>query len=68
MSEDLYILPPSLKSCEPIDSADARYLNQYHVPIVNPIKKTLNIVLYNENYLTNNPKYWLRHLSIIVPL
>ena len=35
MSEDLYILPPSLKSCEPIDSSDIRYLNQNRALIVN---------------------------------
>ena len=37
MSEDLYILPPSLKPCEPVDGLDTRYLNQTHAPIVNPL-------------------------------
>ena len=27
MSEDLYILPPSLKPCEPVDISDTCYLN-----------------------------------------
>ena len=34
--EDLYILPLLLKLCEPVDSSDTRYLNQYHAPIGNP--------------------------------
>ena len=29
-SEDLYILPPSLKPYERMDGSDTRYLNQYH--------------------------------------
>ena len=39
MAHDLYPLPPFLKPCEPIDSTDARYLNQNHTPLVNPLKK-----------------------------
>ena len=38
MSEDLYILPPSLKPCEPVDDSDTRYLNHSYVPIVDPLK------------------------------
>ena len=45
---DIYILPPSLKPCEPVDSSDTRYLNQSYSPIVNPLGKPLNIELYNE--------------------
>ena len=37
MSEGLYILPPSLKPCEPMDGSDPRYLNQSHDHIVNPL-------------------------------
>ena len=36
MSKDLYILPASLKPCDPIDSSDTRYLNQSYAQIVNP--------------------------------
>ena len=39
ISEDLYILPSSLKLYEPMDGSDTRYLNQSHAPIVNPLKK-----------------------------
>ena len=42
-------LPPSLKPCESIDSIDLRYLNHVHAPLVNPLKKTLDIKLYNDN-------------------
>ena len=37
MSEDLYVLSPSLKPCKPVDSSDTIYLNQTHAPIVNPL-------------------------------
>ena len=63
MSEDLYILPPSLKSCEPIDSSDIRYLNQNRALIVNLLnqKKKLisNCVTKNglTNYLKPSPHY-----------
>ena len=45
-SEELYIVPPSLKPSEPVDSSNIRYLNQSHIPIINPLKKTLNIELF----------------------
>ena len=50
MSEDLYILPPLLRPCKNLDGSDTRYLNQSHTPIVNPLKKPLNIELYNEKW------------------
>ena len=45
MALNLYLLPPSLKSFEPIDSTDTHYLNQTHTPFVNPLKRlcTLNL-------------------------
>ena len=55
MSEDLYILPPSLKPCEPVDGSDTRYLNQTHAPIVNPLHKPLSIELYNEKWFSHPP-------------
>ena len=48
ISEDLYILPSSLKTYELMDGSDTRYLNHSHVPIVNPLKKQLNIELFNK--------------------
>ena len=44
----IYILLPSLKPCEPVDSTDTRYLNQVHTSLVNPLKRALDIKLYNE--------------------
>ena len=48
MTIDLYSLPPSLKMYEHVDSSDIQYLNQSHSPIVNSLRKLLNIGLYNE--------------------
>ena len=48
IARDLYPFPLSLKPCEPIDSTDTRYLNQNHAPLVNPLKNSLHIELYNE--------------------
>ena len=49
MAYDLYPLPPSLKPYEPIDSTDARYFNQTHASLVNPLKMicTLNCIMRN---------------------
>ena len=55
MSDDLYILPLSLKPYEHVDGSDTRYLNQSHAPIVNPLKKPLNIELYNEKWFGTPP-------------
>ena len=56
MSEDLYILPPTLKPCEPVGASGTRYLNQSYAPIVNPLKNPLNIELYNEKWFGAPPK------------
>ena len=56
MDVDLYPLPPSLKPCEPIDSSDTRYLNQSYSPIVNPLRKALNIEIYNETWFDKPPR------------
>ena len=52
MAYDLYLLPPSLKSCEPINSIDTRYLNQAHDFLVNSLKKALYTELYNEKWFS----------------
>jgi len=36
MFENVYILPPFMRPCKPIDSSDTCHLNQYHAQIVNP--------------------------------
>ena len=56
MAVDLYPLPPSLKPCEPVDSSDTRYLNQSYSPIINPLRKALNIELYNETWFDKPPR------------
>ena len=68
MSEDLYILSPSLRSCEPIVSCDSPYLNQSHAPIVNPLKNTSTSSCITKDYLSNNLKPSPHHLSMIILL
>ena len=65
MSEDLYILPPSLKPCESMDGSDTRYLNQSHAPIVNPLKKPLILSYIMKNGLAHHPQYSLHHSNMI---
>ena len=45
---ELYLLPPKLFPHEPLDTMDERYLNYEHAALVSPLKKALNIELYNE--------------------
>ena len=52
MARDLYSLPSSLRPCEQVDSTDTRYLNQTHAPLVNPLKRSLHIELYNEKWFS----------------
>ena len=47
---DLYLFYSSSKLCEPVDSSNIRYLNQSYSPIVNPLRKPLNIELYSETW------------------
>ena len=73
MSEDLYILPPFLKPCEPVDGSDTRYLIQFHTPIVNFLKKPLNIELCNEKLFgttppTFSPSFKHDHVILSFPL
>ena len=53
---DLYPLPPFLKLCEPVDSSGTRYLNQPYSPVVNPLRKSLNIELCNETWFDKPPR------------
>jgi len=47
----LYLLPHSLFPVHPLDTIDQRYLNSKFAPVVNSLKRSLMIELYNENYL-----------------
>ena len=41
IATDLYFLPHSFKSCEPVDSSNIGYLNQLYSPITNSLRKGL---------------------------
>ena len=53
---DLYLLLPTFKPCEPVDSSDTRSLNQSYSPIVNLSRKPLVIELYNETWFDKPPR------------
>ena len=42
MFYDLYPLQSSLKPCEPIDATYNCSLNQAHIPLINPLKKSIH--------------------------
>ena len=65
ISEDLYVLPSSLKTYELMDGSDIRYLNHSHVPIVNPLKKPLILSYIMKNGLAHHPQYSLHHSNMI---
>ena len=72
MSYDLYLLLPSLEPCEPVDTADSRYINEKHNPLVNPLKKSLHIELYNEKWFskpisTSAPPIMYQHDTLRLP-
>ena len=54
---ELYLLPPSIFPHNPVDTMDQRYLNFSHAPIVSPLKKSLQIELYNDTYFPSNSKH-----------
>ena len=56
MDTDLYPLLHSLKPCENVNSSNIRYLNQSYSPIINPLIKPLNIVIYNETWFDKPPR------------
>ena len=49
---ELYILPPNLFPCEPMDTMDERYINSDHAPMVSPLHRPLKIELYNDMYFS----------------
>ena len=72
MSEHLYILPLSLKPCEPVDSSYTHHFNQSHTSIANPLKKALNIELYKETRFSkppelSSPPFLHYHTTLSVP-
>jgi len=53
---ELYLLPPSLFTVHPLDTIDQRYLDTCVAPIVNPLKRSMKIELYNEKWLREKGK------------
>ena len=47
---ELYLLPPNLFPCEPMDTMDEWYLNSEHAPMLSPLLQPLKIELYNDVY------------------
>ena len=54
MTYNLYPLSPSLKTFEPVDTTDTRYLNQTHAPLVDMLKIHLILISITKNGLTNH--------------
>ena len=72
MAYNLYPLPPSFKPFEPVDSTDTRYLNQMHAPLINSLKKALDIELYNDKcfnkpFQNSTPKLVYDHDTLKFP-
>ena len=72
IATDLYPRPPSLKPCDPVDSSNLRYLNQFYSPIINPLIKPLNIELYNKTWFdkpprTSQPLFDYNHPTLTFP-
>ena len=72
MATYLYLLPPSLKPCEPIDSLDIRYLNQSHALIIKALSKHLAVEIYNETWFNKPPRksqsfFYYNHSTLAFP-
>ena len=52
MAYDLYSFLQYLKPYKPVDTVYTCYLNQTNTPLVNPLKKLLNIEIYNEKWFS----------------
>lgn len=55
MTEDLYMLPPAILSCEHLDTPDMRYLNSDFAPIKHPFDNTADIESYNTSWFEDQP-------------
>ena len=72
MAYDLYLLLPSLKPCETVDTTYTQYMDQSHAPIINPLKKALRIELYNTKWFdkslkTSIPSFIYKHDTLKLP-
>ena len=59
------MLPPALFPSHPLDTIDQRYLDSTHAPIVNPLKKSMKIELYNDKWLSVSNMSTLTHSTIV---
>ena len=66
-STELYLLPPTLYPCEPLDTMDHRYLHYEHAPTVSPLAKPLQIEAYNQEWFDSKPKLPLPLAPIDTP-
>lgn len=72
MTYNLYPLPPSLESCEPVNTADTQYLNQTNAPLVYLLKSALIIEPYNEKFFnkalpTYTPPFTYKYATLQFP-
>ena len=47
MTQDVYILPPTILPCEHLDTPDMRYLNSDFAPKHHPFVNALDVERYN---------------------
>ena len=59
-----YLLPQSSFPFHPLDTIDQRYFNSTHVPIVNPLKRSMKIELYNDKWLRMSDSTIPTHLTL----
>ena len=50
-ARDMFLLPPELNPCEPLDAADLRYINFERSPLTHPLLANLDIESYNTKWL-----------------
>jgi len=62
---ELYLLPPALSSSHPPNTINQQYIDSMHAPIVNPLRKSMKIELYNDNWLRKPSLSTLTHSTII---
>ena len=55
IAEDSSLLLSKLLHSEPVDGMDSRYLNLSYHPIINLLKKILDISLYNNKFYSSTP-------------
>jgi len=53
MTQDLYMLPPTILPYEQMDTPDLRYINSDIAPVKQPFKDTLDIESYNTHWYEN---------------